>query len=615
MRLRYGCVLLPLLVLLASLQPATARAAALTVAWSPNPDPYIAGYILHYGTQSGVYTTHVDVGNQTVFIAAGLTGGQRYYFAVQAYSTTNVKSALSSELSGVAPPGSTPYAPGSLPGEITVPELPPPSGSEPVPAPAPAPEPYPTPSPTPEPEPPPASTPSPSPSPTPAPTPSPAPSPTPSAPTPLATQTAYLSEGATGSFFDLDISLANSAATAAPVILQFLKEDGSTLERALELAPMSQQVVHVNEIPGLESAAFSTTVKSTSAVVVERTMFWDKNRYGGHGTSGVTSTSMRWYFAEGSQGFFDTYFLLSNPGTTNALVNLFFLRENSTIIVKLVTVKPMSRLTIHAGSIPALVGKSFATIVSSSTRIVAERAMYFGKTQLWAGGHESAGISTLSTSWFHAEGATGPYFDTYILVGNPNNKPADVTVTFLTQEGTSIVKTYSIGGYQRLTIDVEAQDPRLAHAAVSTTVRSSIPVVSERAMYWPGTPATWTEAHNSFGIAAPGTKWGLAEGRSGGPEGFETYILLANPGAIGAEVRVTFLRSSGSPIARRFSVGPTSRFNIDVNRDVPELAGQTFGALIESTNGVPIVVERAMYWDALGQIWAGGTNVVAMPLQ
>ena len=47
---------------------------------------------------------------------------------------------------------------------------------------------------------------------------------------------------------------------------------------------------------------------------------------------------------------------------------------------------------------------------------------------------------------------------------------------------------------------------------------------------------------------------------------------------------------------------------------MPELAGQSFGALIESTNGVGIVVERSLYNDALGQIWAAGTNALGTPL-
>jgi hypothetical protein len=58
-------------------------------------------------------------------------------------------------------------------------------------------------------------------------------------------------------------------------------------------------------------------------------------------------------------------------------------------------------------------------------------------------------------------------------------------------------------------------------------------------------------------------------------------------------------------------VNPQSRFNVDTSA-VPELAGQNFGAVI--TSDQPIAVERAMYNNANGQLWAGGTNATATPL-
>jgi len=60
---------------------------------------------------------------------------------------------------------------------------------------------------------------------------------------------------------------------------------------------------------------------------------------------------------------------------------------------------------------------------------------------------------------------------------------------------------------------------------------------------------------------------------------------------------------------------PTSRFNVAVTgpgSDVPELADESFGTLIESTQ--PIVVERSMYSNANGVVWAAGTNATATRL-
>ena len=45
---------------------------------------------------------------------------------------------------------------------------------------------------------------------------------------------------------------------------------------------------------------------------------------------------------------------------------------------------------------------------------------------------------------------------------------------------------------------------------------------------------------------------------------------------------------------------------------VPELADESFGARIESTQ--PIVVERSVYTNANGVTWAAGTNATATRL-
>ena len=59
---------------------------------------------------------------------------------------------------------------------------------------------------------------------------------------------------------------------------------------------------------------------------------------------------------------------------------------------------------------------------------------------------------------------------------------------------------------------------------------------------------------------------------------------------------------------------PTSRFNVDVKTVAPELEEGSFGARIDVTNGVPIAVERSLYWNAAGVLWAGGTNALGTPL-
>jgi len=67
-----------------------------TATWNANTEPDIAGYLLSYGTQSGAYTTTIDVGNVTTYQLTLPAG--TYYFAVQAYDSGGLISAYSTEV-------------------------------------------------------------------------------------------------------------------------------------------------------------------------------------------------------------------------------------------------------------------------------------------------------------------------------------------------------------------------------------------------------------------------------------------------------------------------------------------------------------------------------------
>ncbi len=431
----------------------------------------------------------------------------------------------------------------------------------------------------------------------------------------------YLAEGSTGPFFDLDVAIVNADPNPTDAWITFLTADQSPITYTQSLPGWTRATVRVNDLTQLGTTAASAVITPnylSHPLLVERTMFWDRaSWYGGHGEKAVENTSTRWYFAEGSQGFFDTWVLLVNTNTAAAHVVVTFLTETSGTVMKVFDVPGNSRANVFTGLYPELVNTSFSIVVDSDLPIVAERAMYFGTTgRLWEGGHESVGVAELSTSWFHAEGATGSYFDTYILVGNPNPTSANVTMTFLLASGKTVTRNYAVKPESRLTVNVEWEDAALADVAVSTSVSSDVPIVSERAMYWPGGAESWTEAHGSFGLTVTGTKWGFAEGRVGLQADFDTFILLANPTTTDAAVTVIFIRELGqAPVTKTYTVAATSRFNVWVNAQVPELSNETFGAIIESTNGVPIVAERAMYWDSGGVIWAGGTNATAIRMK
>jgi YVTN family beta-propeller protein len=428
-------------------------------------------------------------------------------------------------------------------------------------------------------------------------------------------RTYYLAEGANNAFFRTDLLLANPTATPAPITITFLEENGSTVIETRTLAPTSRTTIHAGDIAGLESTSFSTVVASTSGVplAVERTMWWDRSGYGAHTEKASDSTERTWYFAEGSQGFFSTYFLLVNPQSTANVAHVTYLREGEAPLVRDYALAPSSRFTIDAGSDPELVNRSFGAVVSFDQPGMAERAMYFGRDPLFTGGAASAGVAAPSTTWYLAEGATGSFFNTFALLANPNAQDVDVQITYLLDSGTTVTKLHTVAAHARLTLNVALEDDALASAAFSTTIQSSQPILVERSQYWPS--PNWQESHTSAGVTAPGTRWGLAEGRVGGADHAQAYILVANPQPVVADVTVTFLRTDGTTIVKSFTIQPTSRFNIAVTGPggmVPDLVDEAFGGLIESTQ--PIFVERSMYSDANGVTWAAGTNATATRL-
>jgi hypothetical protein len=153
---------------------------------------------------------------------------------------------------------------------------------------------------------------------------------------------------------------------------------------------------------------------------------------------------------------------------------------------------------------------------------------------------------------------------------------------------------------------------------VSTIITSSngVPIIVERAMWWPGpTATTWAEAHNSAGLTSTGKKWALADGEVGGARATETYILIANRGSA-TPARVTLYYENGTSESKDIVLPVSSRTNVAVAAEFPNSVERRFGAVVEALGPNPqIAVERAMYSNAGGVVWAAGTNAVGTKLQ
>ena len=353
------------------------------------------------------------------------------------------------------------------------------------------------------------------------------------------------------------------------------------------------------------------------------------NGYGAHAETAVAAPALTWYLAEGAtHSGFNLFYLLQNPNAAEALVRVRFLRPSGAPLEKTYPLPPNSRnnIWVNEEDFPGL-GKALAatdvSAVLESTNgqpIIVERALYLDLPgQMFGAGHESAGVTAPAEQWFLAEGNTGPYFDLYVLIANPGNTDAQVEATYLLPDGTVIVKTQTVAANSRFNIWVDGEHARLADTAVSTTIQSTngVPVIVERALWWPGSFGQWYEAHNSPGATSTGHALGAGRGRRG-RHARRGDVHPAGEHVLGpGKVKVTLLFEDGTSAEREFDVAARSRFNVDVRTEFPVALNTRFGAIVESQGATPaqIVVERAMYWDALGQHWAAGTNALATKLQ
>jgi hypothetical protein len=288
-------------------------------------------------------------------------------------------------------------------------------------------------------------------------------------------------------------------------------------------------------------------------------------------------------------------------------------------IVKTYTVAASSRRTIWVDTEdPGLAEAEVSASIHATQPIVVERSMYLTNAgQPFAGGTAGMGAATIGTRWFLAEGATGSFFDMYVLIGNPSTSDATAQVTYLLSTGQNVTKTYTVHAQSRFTISVKDEDPALADAAVSVIVDSgSVPVVVERAMWWPA-PGNWYEGHGVLGAQTTGTRWGLAEGEEGGSTNLQTYVLIANTSAFAGSAQVTLLFEDGTSAEQDVALSASSRVNVPIGAVFAQAAGKRFGVVVDSLGATPcqIVVERAMYSDANGVTWAAGTAALATKLQ
>ncbi len=314
-----------------------------------------------------------------------------------------------------------------------------------------------------------------------------------------------------------------------------------------------------------------------------------------------TPATFTWYLAEGSTGvnefgYFETWILVQNPGDESADVQLFYQTPSGEVPGQQMTLAPHSRDTRSVADV--VPGEwSVSTRVVSNRPIIAERSMYWDAPGAFRqSATDSIGVTSPAKTWYLAEGSTGAnefgWFETWVLVQNPGDEPANVKYYYQTPDGQVEGHQFTVKPHARETRNVADVVPN--QFSVSTKVTSDQPVIAERAMYWCAPGAYRAAAHDSIGVTAPCTAWYLAEGSTGTNEqgSFETWVLVQNPGSSPAHVQLYYQTPTTEVKGHELTVGAHSR----ETRNVADFLPNEFSVSTRVDSDEPVIAERSMYW-------------------
>ena len=437
---------------------------------------------------------------------------------------------------------------------------------------------------------------------------------------PAGSESRFLAEGSAGSFFTTRVAIANPTDVQANVAVRFDLADGGTVKRTVWVPPHTR-VDYDSRAEGLATSSFSTVVESTQPVVVDRLMTWGDPGavpYGSHAETSSAAPGTSWFLAEGSTVLgFQLFYLLQNPQATPTTATIRYLLPSGVPMVRTYDLPARSRTTIYVNTVPGLESTDVSAEITATQPIAVERAMYrSGGGQVFALGHAASAVAQPATTWMFAEGSTGAFFDTYLLLANPSSQPAIVQVEYLRDLNGPVTVTYPVGANSRFTVFVDAV-PGVEQSNFGLQVTSNVPIVAERAMYWSGGFFDYYEGHVSAGATQAGSRWVLAESEQGGPYQAQGFVLIANTSATPVSVLVRsmplslFLAPATMPA---IPIAGRSRVTVPLS----SLAGFERGGIEveQQGGGAPaLVVEGALYWSTPTQAFAAGAGWLATRAQ
>ena len=409
----------------------------------------------------------------------------------------------------------------------------------------------------------------------------------------------YLAEGSSDWGFATYVNILNPNPESVTAKITYMTSKGPITRSNLSLPANSQTTV--NPFNDIGKADFSTKVECLGGktITVDRTMIWTgpgAKSPEAHASVGVNSPNNKWYLAEGSSKWgFETWLLIQNPTAKKAVCQVTYMIEGESPQTFQKVIPANTRQTYN---IADDIGAKDASIkvVSQTTPVIVERSMYRNNRRE---GHESIGTPSPSKQYYLAEGTTDWGFTTYVLVQNPNNSNATINITYNTSGGPVTKPPFVMPPNSRKTIGVNND---LVKKDFSTSIKSDVPIVAERSMYWGAGTPLGEACHDSIGLAAPHKTFYFADGQSS--NGWETWTLVQNPNSIDVQIEIDYLLAGGGVKKHLDTVKANSRKSFFMADVVPNGRAGTVVKTLQPA--LKIMVERSMYFNNRG----AGTDTI-----
>jgi Papain family cysteine protease/Family of unknown function (DUF5719)/IPT/TIG domain/Divergent InlB B-repeat domain len=304
-----------------------------------------------------------------------------------------------------------------------------------------------------------------------------------------------------------------------------------------------------------------------------------------------------YYLAEGSTNHgFNMYISIANPNGAALQGDVTYMLPAGETRAETINLPAGSQTTLTNDHLLAVMGgpRDFSTKVEVAGAVLplaVDRTMYWGGGKELEGrggleGHSSIAVTSSATTWYLPEGSSNWGFESWLLIENPGGTPANCAVTYMIENRGPRTVNHQVPANSRATFSMEED---IGRRDASVEVNSDVPVVAEHSMYRNGRRS----GACSVGATAPSQEYYLTEGTTAW--GFTTYILVQNPQDTDNTVSITYMTPGGTVNQSPFVMPAGSRKTIRVNDLV---RNRDVSAVVHGS--LPLVAERAMYWNGRG---------------